>query len=287
MKNVGVRALAALFVALLLTTAGVTSAAAAVQGDVFVQTNAQRAAAGVVQPPLGWHDGVSVDTASGSANLTVAGWAIDRMDPTSSIPVHVYVTNPAGVQTRYVLTADGLRTDVGAVFPYAGSNHGFRMSIPVTVSGPYRACAYAIGTPNAALANNAYLGCQTASFASKPIGWVDRLAVVMENGSPAISVVGWVLDNGLRSAPTQVRITVVDPAGRSTSHAVDANGLRADVGAAFPGAGSNHGFGWSTAISTPGAYRVCVHSIGASIFGNPSSALLCQSVRLGPSSPGG
>jgi len=45
-----------------------------------------------------------------------------------------------------VLTADGARPDVGRVFPFAGSGHGFSWSVPVS-AGRHSVCVYAIDAP--------------------------------------------------------------------------------------------------------------------------------------------
>jgi hypothetical protein len=87
--------------------------------------------------------------------LSVGGWAFDPDFPSSSTPVHVYVD---GVGT--VLTADGARPDVGRVFPFAGSGHGFSWSVPVS-PGRHSVCVYAIDAPF--FFWNTPLGCRTVT----------------------------------------------------------------------------------------------------------------------------
>ncbi|MCZ2848478.1 hypothetical protein, partial [Modestobacter sp. VKM Ac-2978] len=51
---------------------------------------------------------------------------------------------------------------------------------------------------------------------------------------------------------------------------------RPDIGAAFSGAGSAHGFAWSTTVA-PGAHRVCVFAIDVDVP-SQNSLLGCRTI---------
>ena len=89
---------------------------------------------------------------AGADGIRVSGWAID---PNTSAPieVHVYV----GTSGTPVL-ADRARPDLAAVYPDAGSKHGF--DTVVKGSAGQTVCVYGI---NAGPGANATLACRTAS----------------------------------------------------------------------------------------------------------------------------
>ncbi len=97
--------------------------------------------------PFGNLDGASEGD---PGRIDVSGWAIDP-GTTGPIDVHIYVNGqPAGV-----LTANGSRPDVGAVWPAYGAGHGF--SGNVAGSPGSTVCAYGI---NVGAGGNALLGCK-------------------------------------------------------------------------------------------------------------------------------
>ncbi len=65
-------------------------------------------------------------------------------------------------------------------------------------------------------------------------------------GPGTVSVSGWAIDPDT-AAPISVHVYV-----GSVGEAIIADGVREDVGAAFPGYGAQHGFTWSDSV-TPGA----------------------------------
>jgi hypothetical protein len=199
------------------------------------------AAAGAALP-LGSWDALQ---ASGTT-MSLWGWAFDPDLPAIAAPVHVYVD---GVGTA--LTADGSRPDVGGAFPGVGSAHGFSWSTKVTAA-VHSVCVYAIDvdTPS----RNTSLGCR--SIDARPALPVANWEVLQVSG-PTLSIRGWAFDPNDPTAAVSVHVYL---AGRGT--ALTANGSRPDVGAAFPGAGSSHGFSWSTPL-TRGGYQVCLYAIDA------------------------
>jgi hypothetical protein len=89
-----------------------------------------------------------------------------------------------------------------------------------------------------------------------------------------VTVAGWALDKDLPTQAIQVHVYVD---GRWT-RAVEASARRADIAAAFPTAGSAHG--WSTQLGmSPGTHRVCAY--GINVGGGSSNPLLrCVDVRV-------
>lgn len=186
-------------------------------------------------------------SASGST-ISVAGWAVDLDQASTSSTVHVYVDGGGRA-----ITADGSRPDVGAVFPGAGAAHGFSASLQVG-PGVHTVCVYAID--NDFTSRNTPFGCRTVQtqMALPIANWEG----VQASGA-AITVSGWALDPDQPTTPSPVHV-YVDGNGR----AVAADGTRTDVAAAFPGVGSAHGFS-ATVQVTPGAHSVCVYAVDADL----------------------
>ncbi|MCD9623583.1 glycoside hydrolase family 43 protein [Rhabdothermincola salaria] len=208
----------------------------------------------------------SLDVVSGGpGSVRVAGWAVDP-DTAASIDVHVYVDGRG-----YPLRADRSRSDVGAAFPGYGSAHGFSVSVPAS-GGSHQVCAYAI---NVGSGGNSLLGCRTVVVPSgSPFGSLD----VVSAGPGSVRVAGWALDpDTAASIPVHVYV-----GGRGT--ALTADRTRSDVGAAYPGYGSAHGFS-RTLSASPGAQRVCAYAINV---GRGSTTLLgCRTVVVPSGSPFG
>lgn len=182
--------------------------------------------------PIGALDEVTVS----GTTANVRGWAIDP-DTAKPIDVHVYVGTSASV-----LTADTSRPDVGAAYPLYGSAHGYQSSVPIPV-GTSRLCIYAINTSGA----NPLLGCRTVTgVAGAPIGRLDAVSAA----TGALTVRGWAFDPDV-TGPVSVRMSI-DGSVRT----VRADRSRPDVGAAFPAAGSAHGFE-QRYTATKGKRQVC------------------------------
>jgi hypothetical protein len=96
--------------------------------------------------PFGTLDPVAVS----GTTAVIRGWALDADDWTSAVRVHLYADG------RYAgsVLASGARSDVGAMYPAAGTAHGFSGYVRLS-AGSHRVCAYAInagqGTTNPAI----------------------------------------------------------------------------------------------------------------------------------------
>jgi hypothetical protein len=96
---------------------------------------------------------------------------------------------------------------------------------------------------------------------------------VLSASGSTVRVAGWALDPDAPRSSVAVHVYVD---GRAA--AVTANTSRPDVGAAFPGAGSAHGFSHSRTVS-PGVHSVCVYAIDV---GNSArnTRLGCRSIAV-------
>jgi hypothetical protein len=207
----------------------------------------------------------SFDLASaGPGSVTVAGWAIDP-DTVAPIPVHVYVDG-----TGTALTANGSRPDVDAAFGY-GANHGFGVTVPAS-GGSHTVCAYGI---NVAAGSNVLLGCRVVPVPSgSPFGSLDMVG----SGLGSVSVAGWAIDPDTAGS-IQVHV-YVDGSG----YALDATTSRPDVGVAYAGYGSAHGFG-VTVPASGGSHTVCAYAIN--VGAGSTSVLGCRVVSVPSGSPFG
>ncbi|TFD29215.1 hypothetical protein [Cryobacterium lyxosi] len=210
----------------------------------------------------------SVDLVSAGTNsVKLSGWALDP-DTALPIAVHVYVDS-VGV----AFTANKDRPDIGAAFPGYGSAHGFAETVAAT-AGSHRVCVYGINT---GAGGHTLIGCKNVVVAGAqpsipergraPIGNVETVAV----GSSGIAVGGWALDPDT-ALPIAVHVYV-----DSVGVAFTANKDRPDIGAAFPGYGSAHGFA-ETVAATAGSHRVCVYGINTGAGGH--TLLRCQTVTV-------
>ncbi|WP_349426765.1 hypothetical protein [Microbacterium sp. LWS13-1.2] len=214
----------------------------------------------VNKAPFGNFESVGVS----SANLTIAGWAIDP-NVTGPIQVHVYVD---GVGKGY--TADVSRPDVGAAYPGYGDRHGFVVQTSAS-PGSHYVCVYAIDDAGG---SNPTLGCRTVTVTAPtpavnkaPFGnfeWVSTSA-------GALTASGWAIDPDTTN-PVAVHV-YVDGVGREFI----ANLARPDVASVYPASGSAHGFVASIPASA-GSHRVCVYAIDTAGGSNP--ALGCRDVTV-------
>ena len=215
----------------------------------------------VGRPPIGDINGVSVAGLVGR----VSGWAIDP-DTSAPIDVHLYVDGRWGG----AVTADASRPDVGRAYPASGDNHGFVAPVPLR-PGANQICAYAINVAGGG--TNPLLGCRLVTLpatAADPFGNVDGVKV----SSGRITVAGWLMDPDVPLTPIDAHVYVD---GRWAA-AVTAGGERRDVGGAYPGFGSNHGFSVELQ-SAPGRHTVCVYGINRG-QGTTNPLIGCRTVDV-------
>ena len=217
--------------------------------------------------PVGAYDSLTVDESVSPATLTASGWAFDRGAPATSIPVHLYVTDPSGRVVGYPYVADKPRTDVNRIFGLTG-NHGFSQSIPITTAGVYQVCAFGIAVSPLSVGKNAGLTCKTINVVrSYPMGNLDAVNVAVQpDSSRAVTVSGWSFDQQIPLKPIPVHYYLTAPDGTVRGIPITADQPRPDVGAAFPGTGLNHGFSGTAVLTQRGTYSVCAYGIGWATF---------------------
>lgn len=199
--------------------------------------------------------------------LQVNGWAVD-LDTTQ--PVRVNVTVDGRLQTS--TTADASRPDVAAAIPGIGASHGFSVSVPAS-AGAHEVCVLAVDADGG---GSSQLGCTTVSAMSgAPFGTLDSA----DRTGLTAKVAGWAIDPDTKD-PISVAVTVNGAnAGTAT-----ANIGRGDVGSAYPGYGTAHGYTTSVALS-PGDNRICTYGLDSS-SGARGPALGCSTVTV-PTDPFG
>jgi uncharacterized membrane protein len=209
----------------------------------------------------------TVDSATGGpGTVTVNGWAYDPNALTTSITVHVYVDGTFAT----ALTANAARPDVGAAYPGVGPSHGYTGSVAAD-PGARTVCVYGINI--GAGATNPLLGCSSVTVGAppNPIGNVDSVTA----SGRTLSVAGWTFDPDVPTTPVSVHLYVN---GQWTA-AVTADGARPDVGLAYTGVGTAHGFTWSTRVSAPGDYTVCAYGINQGA-GTTNPLLACGTATV-------
>ena len=226
-------------------------------------------------PPVGYLDSLSVALSNGSPVLRAEGWTFDPGTPAASIPVHIYVTDPAGKTTSLPFTADKPKADVNAIMGVTG-NHGYRADVPITLSGQYTVCAYGLAVSKFNLGNS-LLGCKSVSArpTAAPIGYLETTSVNTAATVASITVKGWTLDPGTPSASIPVHVYVTAPDGTTTSTAYTADQVRADVNGVM-GVTGNHGYQATIPIRQAGTYRVCVYGLAVSALPLGNTLLGCQ-----------
>jgi hypothetical protein len=117
---------------------------------------------------------------------------------------------------------------------------------------------------------NPQLGCRTLVLKVDPIGNLEAAA----GRAKDVTVTGWALDPET-TAPIDVHV-FVDGVDTATA---PANGSRPDVAAAYPDAGSQHGFSLAVAAA-PGTRQVCVTAMNV-LQGVTNPQLGCRSVEVG------
>lgn len=195
----------------------------------------------------------SFDSLTASPNrLHVTGWGFDT---STSTPSYVWVNIDRAGSAYQAATSlnwfDGL-------YPGAGPNHGFDISLPQS-PGLHTVCIYGAATSKS-------FGCKTINVPS---------AVVEERGSfdslqataGGFRTTGWAY-NTAKIDPGYIWVTV-DGAGTP----YQAGKTLSWFEGAFPGAGLNHGFD-ITVPATPGVHRVCIQGADTGF------SLGCKSVTV-------
>lgn len=223
--------------------------------------------------PQGSFDTASIERTGTTTALKIRGWALDRALPGATTEVHAYVTAPNGTKTLYKFPATTYRPDVNAVLGL-GDYHGFDNQIPISVSGNYTICVFAIGK-----FINPGLGCKslTVDGAEPPIGSLDEVSEQRSPDKETLKVRGWAVDMSRPSVTSEVHAYLYGPDGSSTLYKIPANTFRPDVNQVLS-VGSNHGFETNIDINKPGNYKLCVYAIGLYLH----TELGCRYISISP-----
>ena len=110
-------------------------------------------------------------------------------------------------------------------------------------------------------------GYNISSSGNAPTGWLDS---VTSDGVGRIHVKGWTLDADSPTTSLDVHVYIGGAAGDSNAegHVIKANLERSDIAAAYPGAGSAHGFDAVINTSKSGDQPVYVYGINVGGGGN-------------------
>jgi hypothetical protein len=139
------------------------------------------------------------------------------------------------------------------------------------LGGSRTVCVYAINTLSGR--TNPRLGCRTVTVPATtflPIGNIDGATV----SGTTVTVNGWALDKDVPTDPVRVHLSVDGAVKTATT----ADRPRADIGAAFPGAGVNHG--WQVAMTlSPGVHEICAFGINLA-GGSSNPQLACRTVTV-------
>lgn len=234
-------------------------------------------------PPAGFLDSLNLLKVNGVTVLRAVGWSYDPGTPAASIPVHIYVTDPAGKTTSRAITANRSRPDVNQVMGVSGS-HGFSTDIPVTAGGQYTVCAYGLAVSRLTQGNS-LLGCKNVrpQTTPAPAGYLESLAPKTDASTASITATGWALDPGTPAASIPVHLYVTGPDGVTRSSAHTASQVRDDVNQVM-GSTGKHGYRVSIPVRKPGNYSVCAYGLAVSPFPLGNSLLGCQTVNV-PATP--
>ena len=195
--------------------------------------------------------------------ITVSGWTFDPDLPTTALTVALSVDGRAST-----VLANLARADVAAAYPAAGARHGFTATFRLA-EGAHRVCAVAT---NISYGVDKTLACSNVTVIDSPRGRVDAIA----QAPGGLRVTGWTYDPDVPTAALVVYVYI-----NGKLHGIRADQARADVAAAFPVAGANHGFG--TTFPLPeGTYSVCAVAGNLSYGASRTLACTTRTLRFTP-----
>jgi hypothetical protein len=261
-----------------ITTPGPYSVCAYGIGRLFNSSLGCKTMTVAAVPPIGSLDEVRVEKTSAAASLKVRGWTMERDNSATSIPVHIYVTDPSGRTTGTAFTANKPRADVNAAYGVSGS-HGYEVTLQAPSAGFHTVCAYGIGVSPYS-SENPLLGCTSINtgVAETPKGYLDAARIDSTNSGVFLEARGWTVDRDMAPASTTVHTYITYPDGSRKGFAYPTGLSRTDVNSVL-GISGRHGYTTRTPITQRGSYEVCTYGIGTSPY-SPGNVLLgCSSLR--------
>lgn len=185
--------------------------------------------------------------ASVPGGVRLAGWAADP-DIDGPTEVHAYIGGGGGYNLG---PANLQRDDVAARYPELGGAHGFDVVVPDLRDGTFEICVYAIN--EAGPSGHTVLGCPQTQLVRGPFGQLDLVG----RTPTGIRVAGWAIDPDT-TASVEVHVYAGPNAAINLGPADES---RPDVGAAYPGYGSAHGFSGEVAYAGPDIVDVCAYGL--------------------------
>jgi hypothetical protein len=211
------------------------------------------------------------DAQIGCKSITVQNSPVGTADPATVVDNTATITgtatdantgDPVGVRVY----SDGVLAGGGWT---DASNH-YSISISVA-EGSHTVCVYGI---NVGAGTNTSFGCQTVLVRNNPFGSLDSVGQVLTG----VLVTGWSIDLNTGPGNTGTGAVLVR-AYVDGRHVADtwANLARADVGAAYPAAGPNHGYSFTLQLAQ-GSHTVCSYAsnYGAGVW----AQLGCRTVTV-------
>ncbi|HEX7097586.1 MAG TPA: N-acetylmuramoyl-L-alanine amidase [Acidimicrobiales bacterium] len=203
--------------------------------------------------------GEVTDTWRFNGQLQISGFAL-RRDSAAPVSVRIDIDG----NTVATVSADRGRLDVGARWGALGPNHGFEVTVPVTLA-MRTACVFEVSS-------GTLIGCRDVNPVTPPFGVLDLATGA--TGPPRIAISGWVIDPD-DPGPTPLHV-YIDGVHTTT---VWTGVARPDVAAAFPRYGNSRGFA-ATIPTTIGAHDVCVYAINVPADGG-HPLLACRRIIVG------
>lgn len=231
--------------------------------------------------PAGVLDSATISLgADGRTSILFSGWAIDNAWLSTSIPVDVYIDRPNGTTAAQRVPTTGSRTDIARIYPGAGAAHGFSGSLVLSQPGTYNVCGFAIGQSPFGAAN-AMIGCLPVTVPQvTPIGSLDGFWMSATAGAAQVNASGWALDQGAPGTSIPVDLYLDQPDGTVKAIRTASTNPRDDIGRAFPGMGSLHGFTQSFTVTKAGTYRLCAYGIAQSTYNRGNALIGCRSLTI-------
>jgi len=202
--------------------------------------------------------------ASVPGGVRIAGWAADP-DVNGPTEVHAYIGGGGGYNLGL---ADRQRNDVAARYPELGGAHGFDVVVPDLRDGTFEVCVYAINL--AGPSGHTLLGCRQANLVRGPFGSLDLVG----RSPSGVRVAGWAIDPDSSDS-----VEVHAYAGAGGVNLGLADDARPDVGAAYPGYGSAHGFSGEIPYSGPDTVDVCAYGLNA-VGPGTTTVIGCRRVEV-------
>lgn len=192
---------------------------------------------------LGYVSGVYSSSASGIADLA------DQVGTGYALPDDLWIANWNGAQnTSDPVVPSSAWASHQRIHQYRGGHDETYGGVTINIDNDY--------------VDGATVGTATAAGGDDPLGYLD-LARAPAPGQ--IRVRGWAFDPNAPTAPLSIRLAVGgrvgDPGVATYELGPVATRSRRDVAAAYPEAGSRHGFDVSAPTVKSGRQRVCVYAI--------------------------